>query len=47
MELEIGGLTGAAYSEKDVERLAQHNRYRERDWGYPSRHGRAAHSQAS
>jgi len=32
MELEVGGLTGAAYGEKDVERLAQRNGYRERDW---------------
>jgi putative transposase len=32
MELEVGGLTGAAYGEKDVERLAQRNGYRDRDW---------------
>jgi putative transposase len=32
MELEVGGLTGAAYGEKDAERLAQRNGYRERDW---------------
>jgi putative transposase len=32
MELEVGGLTGAAYGEKSVERLAQRNGYRERDW---------------
>ncbi len=32
MELEIGGLTGAAYGEKNPERLAQRNGYRERDW---------------
>jgi putative transposase len=32
MELEIGGLTGAAYGEKSGERLAQRNGYRERDW---------------
>jgi putative transposase len=32
MELEVGGLTGAAYGEKDTERLAQRNGYRERDW---------------
>ena len=30
MELEVGGLTGAAYGEKDVERLVQRNGYR--DW---------------
>src|SRR5687768_18477318 len=32
MELEVGGLTGAGYGEKSVERLAQRNGYRERDW---------------
>jgi len=32
MELEVGGLTGAAYGEKSVERLTQRNGYRERDW---------------
>jgi putative transposase len=32
MELEVGGLTGAAYGEKSAERLAQRNGYRERDW---------------
>ena len=32
MELEVGGLTGAAYGEKDVARLAQRNGYRDRDW---------------
>jgi len=32
MDLEVGGLTGAAYGEKSVERLAQRNGYRERDW---------------
>ena len=32
MELEVGGLTGAAYGEKDSERLAQRNGYRDRDW---------------
>jgi transposase-like protein len=32
MELEVGGLTGAAYGEKDGERLAQRNGYRDRDW---------------
>jgi putative transposase len=32
MELEVGGLTGAAYGEKNPDRLAQRNGYRERDW---------------
>src|SRR3954469_3464975 len=32
MELEVGELTGAAYGEKSVERLAQRNGYRDRDW---------------
>ncbi len=32
MDLEVGGLTGAAYGEKSPERLAQRNGYRERDW---------------
>src|SRR6202043_29311 len=32
MELEVGGLTGAAYGEKAPERLAQRNGYRERSW---------------
>ena len=32
MDLEVGGMTGAAYGEKNPERLAQRNGYRERDW---------------
>ena len=32
MELEVEGLTGAAYGEKSPERLAQRNGYRERSW---------------
>jgi transposase len=32
MELEIGGMTGAAYSERSPDRLAQRNGYRDRDW---------------
>ena len=32
MELEVDGRTGAAYGEKDTERLAQRNGYRDRDW---------------
>lgn len=32
MEMEVGGLTGAAYCEKSPARVVQHNRHRERDW---------------
>ena len=32
MDLEIGAKTGAEYGEKSVERLAQRNGYRDRDW---------------
>jgi transposase-like protein len=32
MELEVAGLTGAAYGEKSPERLVQRNGYRDRDW---------------
>lgn len=32
MELEVEGLTGAAYSEKSQERLVQRNGYRDRAW---------------
>jgi putative transposase len=32
MELEIEGLTEAAYGEKSAVRLVQRNGYRERDW---------------
>jgi transposase-like protein len=32
MELEVGALTGAAYGEKDPDRLVQRNGYRSRDW---------------
>ncbi|MDP3419418.1 MAG: IS256 family transposase [Thiobacillus sp.] len=32
MELEVGGLTGAAHGEKNPERLVQRNGYRDRDW---------------
>jgi transposase-like protein len=32
MELEVEGLTGAGYGEKNPERLAQRNGYRERSW---------------
>ncbi len=32
MELEVGALAGAPYGEKNADRLAQRNGYRERDW---------------
>jgi transposase-like protein len=32
MELEVGGLTGAAHGETRSDRLAQRNGYRDRDW---------------
>ena len=32
MELEVGGLTGAARGERNPDRLAQRNGYRDRDW---------------
>jgi putative transposase len=32
MELEVEGLTGAAYGEKTPERFAQRNGYRDRTW---------------
>ena len=32
MEVEVEGLTGAAYGEKNAERLAQRNGYRDRTW---------------
>ncbi len=32
MELEVGALTGAAFGQKNPERLAQRNGYREHDW---------------
>lgn len=47
MQLEVGNLTGAAYGEKDAERLAQRNGYRDRDWETPAGYGRAAHPQVA
>jgi transposase-like protein len=32
MEMEVGGLTGASYGEKNPDRLAQRNGYRDRAW---------------
>src|SRR6516162_4541444 len=32
MEMEVEGLTGAAYGEKNAERLAQRNGYRDGTW---------------
>jgi putative transposase len=32
MELEVQGLTGAVHGERSLERLAQRNGYRDRDW---------------
>ena len=36
MELEVEGQTGAAYGEKNPERLAQRNGYRDRIWETPA-----------
>jgi putative transposase len=36
MELEVQGLTGASRGERSLERLAQRNGYRDRDWETPA-----------
>ena len=46
MELEVGGLTGAAWGEKSAERRVQRNGYRDRGVGDPRRNGGAAHPEA-
>jgi hypothetical protein len=42
MELEIGGLTGAALGEKNVDRLVQRNGFSDRDWETRARSVEAA-----
>lgn len=32
MELEVGGMTGAAHGERSPDRLVRRNGYRQRDW---------------
>ena len=39
MELEVGAVTGAAYSDKDPARRTQRNGYRDRDWDWETRAG--------
>ena len=46
MEMEVGGLTGAGYGEKNAERFVQRNGYRDRDWQTRAGSGRTAHPQA-
>jgi putative transposase len=43
MELEVKGVTGAVYGEKNPDRLAQRNGYRARTWETRAGYRRAAH----
>ena len=47
MELEVGGLTGAAWGEKSLDRRAQRNGYRDRVWETRAGSGGAAHPEAA
>jgi hypothetical protein len=47
MELEVEGLTGAAYGEKTPERLGPAQRLSRSNLGNTRRHRRAAHPQAA
>lgn len=47
MELEVEGLTGAAYGEKSQERQVQRNGYRDRSWETRAGTVELAHSQAA
>jgi putative transposase len=47
MELEVESQTGATYGEKNPERIAQRNGYRDRIWEIRRRGGRTSHPQAA